>query len=211
MAKPVEFWFDFASPYSFIAAHRLLSTSVAEGLEINWQPFLVGVVLSRKTKGLSNTQLVTEAEAAYRRHDVKRTCDELGIPLRWPSNYPRGSMLAGRIAFGAIGETWLEPFVGSVFAANFLHDRDIGSEAVIADILKGLDMDPVSTIASATTDAAKAAFRDHVEHAITRGVFGAPMFAVDNELFWGNDRLEQAAAWAAGRRPAMTQNAGPAS
>ena len=197
MATQVQFWFDFASPYAFIAAKRVQAIAASDSIQFDWQPFLVGVALQAKTQGISSTQLVTEAEARYRKHDVHRTCETLRLPLRWPSNYPRGSMLAARVAFWARGTEWQVPFIDAVFDANFLEDRDIASQECIRSILTGMGVEPTSVVAAATDAGQKEAFRKHVETALESGIFGVPMFAVRDELFWGSDRLDQALAWAA--------------
>lgn len=196
MATKIQFWFDFASPYAFIAAKRVQAMASSNQAHFDWQPFLVGVALQTKTKGLSSTQLVTEAEAHYRKHDVHRTCESLQLPIRWPSNYPRGSMLAGRVAFWARDREWQVPFIHAVYDANFLEDRDITSEECIRSILTDIGVDSTSTIAAATDVGQKQAFRQHVETALEAGIFGVPTFAVRDELFWGNDRLDQALVWA---------------
>ncbi|MEL6375214.1 MAG: DsbA family protein, partial [Pseudomonadota bacterium] len=159
MATTIQFWFDFASPYAFIAAKRVQAIPAGGSTQFDWQPFLVGFALRAKTQGISSTQLVTEAEARYRKHDVHRACNRLGLPLRWPSRYPRGSMLAARIAFWARGSAWQVPFIDAVFEANFLKDRDIASEDCIRSILTDLAIEPESTIAAATDPKLKEAFR----------------------------------------------------
>lgn len=196
MATTVQFWFDFASPYAFIASKRVQAIAASNSIQFDWQPFLVGVALRAKTQGISSTQLVTEAEARYRKHDVHRTCETLRLPLRWPSNYPRRSMLAARVAFWARSREWQVPFIDAVFDANFLEDRDIASEECIRSILTDLGVEPTSTIADATDASQKEVFRKHVETGLQSGIFGVPMFSVRDELFWGNDRLDQALAWA---------------
>lgn len=192
MVSKVQFWFDFASPYAFVAAKRVQAVIASEPIRFDWQPFLVGVALRAKTRGISSTQLVTEAEARYRKHDIRRTCEQLGLPLRWPSNYPRGSLLAARIAYWARGKDWQLPFVDAVFNANFLEDRDISTLECVQSILESIGVEPSVAIASATTVTQKQMFKSHVENALASGIFGVPTFAVGEELFWGNDRLDQA-------------------
>lgn len=197
MVSRVQFWFDFASPHAFIAVKRVQAGAQPTAVQFDWQPFLVGVALQAKTQGISSTQLVTEAEARYRKHDVHRTCEQLGLKLRWPSSYPRGSMLAARVAYWARNEAWQVPFIDAVFTANFIQDQDISSTECIATILETMGVEAQGALAAATTDAQKQAFRTHVEDALASGIFGVPTFAVGEELFWGNDRLEQALEWAA--------------
>ncbi len=197
MVSRVQFWFDFASPYAFIAAQRIQPGAQSSSKQVDWQPFLVGVALRAKTQGDSSIQHVTEAEARYRKHDVHRTCKRLGLPLRWPSSYPRGSLLAARVAYWARGEAWQVPFIDAVFAANFIEDQDISSTECIGAILQSIGVAAEGALAAATSDAQKQVFRTHVEDALASGIFGVPTFAVGDELFWGNDRLDQALECAA--------------
>ena len=197
MSATIQFWFDFASPYAFIAANRIQAGTLSGSIQFDWQPFLVGVALQTKTRGISSTQLVTEAEARYRKHDVHRTCEELGLSLRWPSTYPRGSLLAARVAYWAQGQDWQVPFIDAVFTANFVEDQDISSNDCVGTILQTLGVDASGVLTAATTDAQKQMFRAHVENALASGIFGVPAFALGEELFWGNDRLDQALEWAA--------------
>jgi len=128
--------------------------------------------------------------------DLERLCAAEGLPLRRPSAFPRGSLLAARIACAAIDEPWLGAFVRGVYSANFAADRDIADPAVIADLLAQLHQPAEEWIARAGSADTKQALRAQTEAAIARGVFGAPSCLVGDELFWGNDRLEAAIAWA---------------
>lgn len=110
-------------------------------------------------------------------------------------------MLAARVAFCARGSDWLVPFVDAVFDANFIEDRDISSEACVGGVLKDIGVEPTRTIAAATTDVQKQLFRAHVDNALASGIFGVPTFAVGDELYWGNDRLDQALQKAVGSEP----------
>lgn len=127
--------------------------------------------------------------------DLERICDSLGIPFRKPTVFPRNGLLSARLACLSSEETWLPEFVRQIFLANFAHDRDIANPAVIASALEAVGQ-PVSLIHSARSAEAKAKLRAASEAAVSLEIFGAPTFLVDSELFWGNDRLETAIAWA---------------
>jgi 2-hydroxychromene-2-carboxylate isomerase len=129
--------------------------------------------------------------------DMERICADAGLVFHKPSNFPRGSILAARVAAAHAGATWIGPFVRAVYTANFAEDRNIGEAAVIADILAGLGQDAEGVIATAQSPDGKAALRAHTDEAQARGLFGAPSLLVGDELFWGHDRLDQAIAWAA--------------
>jgi len=197
----LAFWFEFASPYCYLTAMRIEPLAAAAGVRVAWQPFLLGPIFQRRPNQPSPAQDAPPPEARYRQRDVERLCLDYGLPLTWPSRYPRISLLGSRVALLAADEGWAPAFVKAVYHASFAEDRDIGTETVIAAILSALGHAPDPVIARATTPANKARLAAQVEQAVAAGIFGAPSFiAADGELFWGNDRLEQALAWVAAKR-----------
>lgn len=198
MARAIEFWFDFASPYARISAARIERLAAPHGIAVRWRPFLIGPLLAKRPGEASPFQNAAPAQARYRRRDVERLCAAEGLPLVWPSIYPRGSLLATRVALIGTRQGWVADFARAVFEANFAADRDIGTPDVVADLLRAQGLPAEALIAEAGTDAVKDALKAAVAEAEARGLFGTPSFLVGDELFWGNDRLEQAIAW--GRR-----------
>ncbi len=192
----MQFWYDFPSPYAYLAAMRIDTLAEAAGVAVEWRPFLLGPVLAQRVEKPTPFQNAEPAQARYRRRDVERLAADLGLPLTWPANYPRFSLLAARVATIAAAEGWAAPFSRAVFHANFAEDRDIAAPAVVAEILTDQGRDAAALIERAQTPENKAALRAAVDEALGRGIFGAPSFLVGDELFWGNDRLEQAIAWA---------------
>jgi 2-hydroxychromene-2-carboxylate isomerase len=203
MRKPprmptLEFWFDFASPYSYLAAARIERFVAGTSVRVEWRPFLIGPILARRPDRPSPFQGAPPAQARYRRRDVERWCEREGIPLRWPSTYPRGSLLATRVALIAADEGWCPDFARAVYRANFAEDRDIGAAGTVAALIEELGRAAADLLARATTEEHKARLAREVERAAGKGIFGAPSFLAGDELFWGNDRLEAAIEWAAG-------------
>lgn len=196
MAGAIEFWFDFASPYARISAVRIERLAAPHGIAVRWRPFLIGPLLAKRPGNASPFQNAAPAQARYRRRDVERICAGEGLALTWPSTYPRGSLLATRVALIGTDQGWIAPFAHAVFEANFNQDRDIGTVEVVADLLRAQGLPAADLIAEAGTEPVKAALKAAVAEAEARGLFGAPSFLVGDELFWGNDRLEQAIAWA---------------
>ena len=127
--------------------------------------------------------------------DLERVCADLDIPFRRPSVFPRNGLLAARIACWFEGESWLPEFVRKVYLANFAFDHDISDAEVVGKILRELDQ-PLTTLSMAEAPEAKSKLRSQTERARTLELFGAPSFTIGRELFWGNDRLETAVAWA---------------
>ncbi|MEL6451469.1 MAG: 2-hydroxychromene-2-carboxylate isomerase [Pseudomonadota bacterium] len=195
MVKPVEFWFEFASTYSYLSAARIEEACAAAGVPLVWRSFLLGPVFG--AQGLNESPFSKyPVKGAYMWTDMERCCADLGLPFAKPSSFPRGSLLAARIAAAHGDAPWVGAFVRAVYHANFADDRDIADDAVVAAIVDEIGQDRAAVIAAATTPAGKAQLRGATEEALARGLFGAPSFVVDGALFWGNDRLAQALAHA---------------
>jgi 2-hydroxychromene-2-carboxylate isomerase len=178
-----------------MAAERIGRMAGQAGIAVTWQPFIIGPILKLRPGQPSPTQDAPPAQKAYRRRDVERQCAALGIALKWPGTYPRNGLLAARVALAA-DPRWREEFSRAVYRANFAEDRDMADPAVLAAILSAMGQDPDAALQAGLSPHNKALLTARVEHAMARGIFGAPSFMVGNELFWGHDRLEQALAWA---------------
>jgi 2-hydroxychromene-2-carboxylate isomerase len=194
----VEFWFDFASTYSHLAAARIETVAAARGVRVRWRPFLLGPIFAAQGWNDSPFNL-QETKGRYMWRDLAREAERLGIPFRKPSVFPRKSVRAARLAIVGADEGWVAPFARRVFEANFVHDRDIDAMDVLAPILRDLGLDADDVFARAESPDSKPRLRAATDRAKELGVFGAPAMLVGTELFWGNDRLEQAVEWAARR------------
>ncbi|WP_420464808.1 2-hydroxychromene-2-carboxylate isomerase [Panacagrimonas sp.] len=193
-APLLEFWFEFASTYSYPAAMRVESAALEAGVTLAWHPFLLGPIFSMQ--GWNDSPFnVYPAKGRYMWRDLARICAATGLPLRQPSQFPRNGLLAARIACAHAHAAWLPEFVRRVYSANFAEDLDIADPAVIQQVLHSLDL-PASVLAAGQAPQAKAQLRAQTERAQALDLFGAPSFVVGNEVFWGNDRLEAALAWA---------------
>lgn len=197
MPKPVlDFWFDFASVYSFLASMRIAPLADAAGVSVRWRPFLLGPIFA--SQGMKDSPFnLFPVKGQHMIRDVQRTADEIGVGFRWPDAFPQSSVLASRVALVGLKDSWGEDFSRAVFHAEYAENRVISESTVIADILTKLKVPVDATFASAQADDIKAELRDLTADAAKRGFFGAPTFTTaDGELFWGNDRLEQALRWA---------------
>jgi 2-hydroxychromene-2-carboxylate isomerase len=195
MVATLAFWYEFASTYSYPAALRLEQVAAAAGVEIEWHPFLLGPILARQGWNDSPFNLFP-AKGSYMWRDIERVCAREGLPFRRPSAFPRNSLLAARAALVAAEENWCGEFSRAVYRANFVADRDIADPKVIGAIIDELGRSSAAVLARAATPGIKDRLRAQTDEAMARGIFGAPSFTVGNELFWGNDRLEQAVEWA---------------
>jgi 2-hydroxychromene-2-carboxylate isomerase len=189
----LEFWFEFASTYSYLAASRIESVANAAGVALVWRPFLLGPIFAAQGWRDSPFNLYP-AKGRYMWRDMERLCAGYGLPFKRPSEFPRSGLLAARVACLAAEEPWLPEFVRVVYAANFGQDREIAAPEVISEILDVLGQDGAGLIERASAPESKQRLRDQTERARELGIFGAPSFVVGDELFWGNDRLGDAIA-----------------
>jgi 2-hydroxychromene-2-carboxylate isomerase len=194
----LEFWFEFASTYSYPAALRIEAAAAAAGVDLVWRPFLLGPLFkSQQALGGSPFNLFS-AKGAYMWRDLARICADYGLEFNKPTVFPRNSLRAARIAVAGAESDWMPRFVKDVFTANFVHGLDIADADVLARCVSDAGGDAVAALAATETGEVKQALRAATDEAANKGLFGAPSFVSDDgELFWGNDRLEQAIAWAA--------------
>jgi 2-hydroxychromene-2-carboxylate isomerase len=199
MAAVVEFWFEFASTYSYPAAFAVAERARTRGVRIVWRAFLLAPIFA--AEGWTDSPFnIYPAKGKYMWRDLARLCAVQRLPLRRPSQFPRSGLLAARVACLYAEESWLPEFVRRVYAANFRDDRDIASPDVIAHILASLGLKPAEILTAAQAPPSKEALRAQVDRAVALGIVGAPSFTVDGEVFWGGDRMEQAFDWALGKR-----------
>jgi 2-hydroxychromene-2-carboxylate isomerase len=192
--RTIQFWFEFGSSYSYLAAWRIERVAAEAVRAVEWRPFLLGPIF--RAQGWNDSPFnIYPVKGRYMWRDMERLCERHGLPLRRPSVFPRNGLLAARVACRASAEPWCPDFVRAVYRANFGDDREISDPAVIESILDALGQPGRRLIDAARTDEAKARLREQSEEAVRLGIFGAPSFIVDGELFWGNDRLEDAIAW----------------
>ena len=190
----LEFWFEFGSTYSYLCASRIEDVTAASGVRVSWEPFLLGPIF--KEQGWDDSPFnIYPAKGRYMWRDMERLCERYGIPFVQPSRFPRSGVLASRVACLAASEPWLPEFVRAVFRANFAEDREISDDRVIKSILDSLGQPGERLVEKALSPENKQRLRAQTERAMGLGIFGAPSFVVGEELFWGNDRLEDAIAW----------------
>ena len=198
MTQAVDFWFDFASTYSYPAAMRITEAADRAGVAVRWRPFLLGPIF--KAQGWDTSPFsIYQAKGRYMWRDLERLCGGLDLPFRRPEPFPQNSLLAARIALAGFsaGAVWPEEFCIAVFRAQFGEGRGIDDPATLSAILTVFGVDSASALAAAQADNNKARLRAQTEEAQQLGIFGAPAFITpDGELFWGNDRLDQALEWA---------------
>ena len=191
----IDFWFEFGSTYSYPAAMRVGKLASQHGIDVKWRPFLLGAIF--REQGLSDSPFnVYPAKGRYMWRDLERTCKALGIPFQRPSEFPRNGLLAARVACCFQNAPWVAAFVRAVYRANFVVDTDISDPIVIASCIASAGADPEAVLEQSQSPESKAKLREQTAEAQRIGIFGAPTIVVGEELFWGNDRLEAAIAFA---------------
>ena len=196
--KVLDFWFDFASSYSYPAAQRIGPLASKARVKVRFRPFLLGPIFLAQGWESSPFNLY-EAKGRNMWRDLERLCAELDLPFRRPEMFPQQSVLAARVALIGLRlqEKWGKAFCLAVFRAEFAEGRRIDDAAVIGEILARLKVEPAPVLEAARSDPLRVALRTETEEAQRLGIFGAPTFITpDGELFWGNDRLERALVWA---------------
>jgi 2-hydroxychromene-2-carboxylate isomerase len=187
MARTLEFFFDYASPYSYLATEQVEAVAKRTGAEIRWRPFLLGAVF----KATGNVPPVTNAhKAMYLGKDLADWARYLGLPeFQLPSAFPVNSLKANRLGLVAAEHGSIVPFTRAAFRAAFVEGKDVGDPSVLAELARGVGLDPEKALAQAESQEIKDALRRNTEEAVSRGAFGAPTFFVGDQMFFGNDRL----------------------
>ena len=197
MAKPtLDFWFEFASTYSYPAAMRISPLAEAAGVAVRWRPFMLGPIFKEQGWTTSPFNLFP-AKGRNMWRDLERTCGTLGLPFVRPTTFPQNTLLAARVALVGLAEPWGEDYCRAIYRAEFAEGRTVEETETIAGVLTSLGLDASAVLDRAQSNENRSQLRAHTEEAQKLGIFGSPSFVTaDGELFWGNDRLEAALNWA---------------
>jgi len=197
MAKPtLDFWFEFASTYSYPAAMRISPLAEAAGVAVRWRPFMLGPIFKEQGWTTSPFNLFP-AKGRNMWRDLERTCGTLGLPFVRPTTFPQNTLLAARVALVGLAEAWGEDYCRAIYRAEFAEGRTVEETETIAGVLTSLGLDASAVLDRAQSNENRSQLRAHTEEAQKLGIFGSPSFVTaDGELFWGNDRLEAALNWA---------------
>jgi len=193
--RKLEFWYEFASTYSYLTVMRIEEAAARAGVEIDWRPFLLGLIF--RSQGWSTSPFnLYPTKGRHMVRDIERIAAARGLTFRMPEQFPANGLGAARLAFAGREEGWCAAFTRAVFAAQFAEGLDISSPAVLGRILTAIGVDTGAAFTTAALPETKDALRQETDRAQAIGIFGAPSFVTpDGELFWGDDRLEQALDW----------------
>lgn len=194
MSAELEFWFDFGSNYSYLSTMRIEAEAAAHGIAIRWRPFLLGPIF--RSFGWESSPFVLQKEKGdYTWKDMARQCRKYGLPWRQPTSFPRPAVLPLRIALVGASQPWMGEFCRRTMSMNFAEDRGIDSPQAMHELLSSLGLPAHRVIEEALSDNNKLRLRRQTELAAEKGIFGAPTFFAGEEMFWGNDRLDEAIAF----------------
>ena len=190
MADPIDFYFDYSSPYGYIAAMKIDALAAKYGRGVDWKPILLGAVF-KVTGGKPLPTLPLKGD--YALIDIPRSARFHGLPYKHPSKFPIAGQAPSRAFY------WLNEhdplrshdLARALYSAFFVEDRDISSPEITADVAAALGLNRNDVLAALGNDAVKEKLKRETDAAIARGVFGSPYFVIDGEAFWGVDRLDQ--------------------
>lgn len=191
MTAPITFYYEFSSPYAYIASERIEEMAARHKRPLLWKPFLLGAIFKQTGAG-PLTQIPLKAD--YAKRDIERTARLFGVPFTWPPRFPFLSVAAARIVYWA-GEERAPDLTHAFFRASFARGEDLQRSETVLSVAEAAGLDPAAAEAATRDPAIKARLADETDAAIQAGVCGAPFFIVDGEPFWGCDRMEMLDRW----------------
>lgn len=194
-AAQIEFFWDSASPYTYLAATQIEQLAARHGATVRWRPFLLGKAFEATG---NRAPASIPVKGKYLFGDLQLWARHYGVPLKFPSVFPVASLGSLRVAC-ALPEADVARWAQAVMHAYWAENQDIGQPQALAQIATDLGLDSDALLAKTQTPAVKEALKANTDEAIRRGVFGAPTFFVGEQMFWGNDRLELLDAYLGGR------------
>ncbi len=196
MPAPIDFYFDFSSPYGYLASTRIDGIAARHGREAAWRPFLLGAAFKQTGQAPLTEQ---KLRGPYAVHDFPRSARRLGVAFKMPETFPFLSLAAAR-AFYWLADSdpdLAKALAKAVYGAAFGEGRNVTAAEAVAEIAAPLGIDRAALVAAASDPAIKERLKAETDAAIARGVFGSPFVFVDGEPFWGSDRLDQVEDWLA--------------
>lgn len=189
MVDRIEFFYDYGSPYSYLADSRLSGFESRTGVSVIYRPMLLGGVF-KATGNRSPFVEPVEAKRKYFSQELDRCVRDLGVAFAQNPHFPINTLGLMRTAYAARSLDVFESFHSAIFRAFWAESADLGQPDIVAKVLDAEGLEGSEVVAAAGSDEIKAALRATTDEAVERGVFGAPTFFVGDEMFFGNDRLE---------------------
>ena len=193
--KEIDSWFSIGSTYTYLSVTRLKEVEQKFEVKFSWQPFSVRkIMLEMDNVPFPPTKQV---KADYMWRDIERRAQGYGFEAKVPAPYPLKEFdLANKIAVIGMQEGWCSDYVIATYRFWFVAGLEPGSEPNVSESLREIDQDPERVLELAADETIAKAYLSQTEQAQSKNIFGSPSFIVDGELFWGDDRLEDAVNWA---------------
>ena len=194
MTRPLDFYFDFASPYGYFASHRIDEIAARHGRSVTWRPYLLGAAF-KITGWVPAVNVPLKRD--YVRRDIERSARRFGLPLTLPEGFPHMTLAAGRAYYWLFDQDAdkAKALARALFHAYFGEGRDVSPPETVADVAETIGLDREAVLAAVGDQTVKGRFRAATDQAIERGAFGSPFIFVDGEPFWGSDRLDHIDRW----------------
>jgi 2-hydroxychromene-2-carboxylate isomerase len=194
MVAQVEFWFEYGSTYTYLSVARIGSIAARAGVTVLWKPFLLGPLFAKA--GLPEGPFLPfPAKMQYMWRDLERRAKLHGLPYTKPSVYPPSTLQTARVGLIAASEGWCPEFTTAVFTRHWTQNVTIGTPHNLRDSISEVGFDPDQVLSRAEAADNKSALRSQTDEAQKLGIFGSPSFIVGPELFWGDDRLNDAISY----------------
>jgi 2-hydroxychromene-2-carboxylate isomerase len=192
---PLDFWFDFSSPYGYLLSEKIDAVAAKYGRKVRWHPILLGIVF--KATGSAPLTMQNPAKAAYSLRDFARSARFMGIPYRQPSQFPLPTQNAARTYYWLHGQDCglARQFAHAIFRALYVEDLDISAPDTVLEIAARFGVDRNALAAALQSPEIKARLKEEVDQAMQAGVFGSPHVIIDGEAFFGADRLPHIERW----------------
>lgn len=207
-ARHIDFWFTMGSTYSYLSVMRLDAVERASGVRFNWRPFHLLTILQE----MNHVPFANKpAKCTYMWRDIQRRAAMYGIPVSVPVPYPaKQSIVANLIAIVGMRQGWGTAFVRTAYRRWFQLAQETGSEPNVSESLHEIGQDPQQILALANEPEVNASLTNETDIARDLGIFGSPTFAIGREIFWGDDRLDDAISWlkSASLQNSITSSAG---
>jgi 2-hydroxychromene-2-carboxylate isomerase len=189
----IDFWFTMGSTYSFLSVTRLADVERSTGISFHWRPFHLLVILQE----MKHVPFADKpVKSAYMWRDIERRAAMYGVTVKLPAPYPvKQSVVANLVATVGMREGWGADYVRAAYRRWLELGQETGSEPNVSESLRDIGQDPARVIALASSETIKQALAAETDAARAMGIFGSPSFTVGRELFWGDDRLEDAISW----------------
>jgi 2-hydroxychromene-2-carboxylate isomerase len=195
MANAIDFYFDFGSPYGYLASTQIDALAVRHRRVVNWRPFLIGALY----KQLGYAPLEQPGKCAYFLHDVPRSARAMGVTLNFPPSFPEALIAPARAVYWFADRDAAKAgaFAAAAFRAYWSEGRKLADPEIVAEIAAGQGFAKEAVLAVLNDQAVKDRLKAETDEAIAAGIFGSPFIVVDGERFWGSDRLDQVEKWLA--------------